>query len=990
MMYPAEKRRLRKNWRRSDDLGEYGMVPNYQETRDPLNVESLPATVAAMELDYAPDFADVGGRPAWLATPALVLTLLFVLRSLEAAFGWFASPLVVLSVIAIGLVVATLYVLRADYLRAAIAATSGPLAILVLHITNPFPAFLLFACGVLFTLRLCERFNWHFGTWLMADLFVPKDASQAWRSVWRPLPLYHRVAGGIKRWCGAWPRRTVGQGIRANSSRREMPERANFEQGFAVVVLALVLSFIVLVITPIAVLAGVFALCVFVVVVAAFAYTNIDRYRRQAGLQWQQVRRAFKCAAASWFSYNAAGIVAPGVFRSPAGGVVGRSRACGRTFALLAAGVVLLGSYFPILMVFTGPARWQAVNEKVAMARLGTSAPTIERTRSQLSPETREYASMLGDGERERYIDLVAQVAFKAEFLEARKKTLLPLATRPEVWPLLSARGMAVDFVPFGFALFLGVLFSLAVPPLVFVSVVVAVSGRAVLHHYRAFDAKPSPYLGRLPPWETITNRLRDSSDPLEAQHLWLGYSREADYPVLLHREILTEHVHILGGTGAGKTSRGITPLISQVIGPDSSVVVLDLKGDMALFEATRLGAAEFDLPFHWFTSQSGRSTYCFNPLLQSHLAGKTPLERSELCAKGLGLEYGDPYGRSHFSRANREMLLRLFEAAPETRSFRKLAERAEQLSGAVFRTKKQKEDAGDVLAVLSALGSIDALNITPDDDRLDSEARRAVLDNAIDMADVLTRPQVVYFKLPGALHSASHREVGKFALHSLLTAAAACPPDKRHRVYLFIDEFQELASEDLDVFFAQARSMNIAIIIANQTPSQLEKIGTHIIGAIMENTFFQQIFAVNDPAQRRLLQELSGETRYTMNSYALDDAGVRTTVRTELGPRLRVNDLIEMSARDEECWVHIKKNSGYSQFDGYPFRMFSEYHISKDEYERRLRTPWPDAGKHPGSIVMPLAGASDEKPKPRPSAPDPVGEGLDAIDMGEPDDGKP
>ncbi|MBU0717858.1 MAG: DUF87 domain-containing protein, partial [Planctomycetes bacterium] len=75
--------------------------------------------------------------------------------------------------------------------------------------------------------------------------------------------------------------------------------------------------------------------------------------------------------------------------------------------------------------------------------------------------------------------------------------------------------------------------------------------------------------------------------DLSERNHLLAGFNPENDYPILLSRGILREHAHIIGDTGSGKTALGITPLVAQLIGrPHTSVVIIDLKGDMALFEA--------------------------------------------------------------------------------------------------------------------------------------------------------------------------------------------------------------------------------------------------------------------------------------------------------------------------------------------------------------------------------------------------------------------
>ena len=47
----------------------------------------------------------------------------------------------------------------------------------------------------------------------------------------------------------------------------------------------------------------------------------------------------------------------------------------------------------------------------------------------------------------------------------------------------------------------------------------------------------------------------------------------------------------------------------------DDPVVIVDCKGDMALFNSTRDEAERAGRKFRWFTNRLGHSTYVFNPL---------------------------------------------------------------------------------------------------------------------------------------------------------------------------------------------------------------------------------------------------------------------------------------------------------------------------------------------------------------------------------------
>lgn len=1007
-LHPAHRRRLEEKLQRDDEeRGSMGMLrPNVSLTRDPLRREELPKE--RTELDYAPGFLDVGDRPWWLLTAFLLLVLVHAVRSTTLFGDWASSPFV-FGAIGLGGVLAAVFYLARRRTTAAVHALL--VALLVggaLATDNPFVPFLATAAALIAVAALAGTMQRHFGDWLAAYMFAPMPSRRVWAAFWRRHSFATHLLAAIQR-LGRAPLPSIPQAKSEEGRRaaaREAPECAAYDFGFLVVGAALLLALLVLALSPVPVIGGVFALLVFALVVGAYAFLSLRSYRFAHGLSWADIRQALRDARATWFSYQ--GARAPGVFWSPAGSAELRLSRTAWTYRALAASTILLASYFPVGLIAFGPGPWEQQNDRVVERRLGADKPTLESARAGLPAETIEFAATLEPLERRDYLDAAASLKFREERVRARASVGLDLARDPEAWPLLSAIGLTSDPVLHALALLFALALCLTVPYALFWTTALAIAGRAAVHHYRAYASREGDYVEPRSLWAAGVERLQNSNNELERRHLWMGMSRENEYPVLLDRELLGQHMHILGGTGSGKTSRGITPLMEQLVGPDCSTVVLDLKGDMALFESARLSAKRAGVPFKWFSSQSHRSTFIFNPFAQRHLHQFTNLERSEVFTKALGLDYGEGYGQSHFSRENRDVLLRCLERFPDVPSFAWLEHELARLPkdgiGTVFANKKQREDAGDLLAVIRSLARIEALNVSPRGappakdsegcdlfDPLTEEKCAELSEQAIDMGDVLAEPSVLYFHLPASLHSGSDREIGKFALHALLTAAAVAEGD-HPQVYVFIDEFQQIVSEDLDRFFEQARSMGISLILANQSPSQLSRVSAHMLSTIQANTYIQQVFAMNEPDQRRVLQELSGEAMYELSSTGTSSgaSGSSETFRTneDIGPRFRPNDIIEMSARDEECLITFKRNSGYTQFDGYPFRMYSEFHVTADIYKARLGAPWPAESNHPGTFTPPLepqievVPATPPRKSARPKKPQPKTETTDVSDI--------
>lgn len=177
--------------------------------------------------------------------------------------------------------------------------------------------------------------------------------------------------------------------------------------------------------------------------------------------------------------------------------------------------------------------------------------------------------------------------------------------------------------------------------------------------------------------WDRRIDRILHSRNPLERRHLYLGKSRNFGYPILLDRKLLNLHGWIHGGSGSRKTSLSFASLITQLIaaespsrldwlnargldaGERSSVVVLDLKGDLSLLWNCYQEAQTAGIPFKVFTNVVGQQSHVFNPLSVDHLAALTTTnQRCQTILQALSAEYGQGYGQSFYSAMNEIVLL--------------------------------------------------------------------------------------------------------------------------------------------------------------------------------------------------------------------------------------------------------------------------------------------------------------------------------------------
>lgn len=141
-------------------------------------------------------------------------------------------------------------------------------------------------------------------------------------------------------------------------------------------------------------------------------------------------------------------------------------------------------------------------------------------------------------------------------------------------------------------------------------------------------------------------------------------------------------------------------------------------------------------------------------------------------------------------------------------------------------------------------------------------------------LMDIFTSRKVVLINLnKGVLGAESARLLGSIitaSLHALTLRRAQIPPEKRHPVMIYIDEFSAYISvaEDFEESLAMARSLGVGYTLAHQTLSQLP---TSLKFAIEANCKNKIIFGLGMSDAREIARqttELSAEDLHTLPPY--------------------------------------------------------------------------------------------------------------------------
>ena len=356
-------------------------------------------------------------------------------------------------------------------------------------------------------------------------------------------------------------------------------------------------------------------------------------------------------------------------------------------------------------------------------------------------------------------------------------------------------------------------------------------------------------------------------------------------------------------------------------------LVILDLKGDAALFHTVREEARARSQPFKFFTTEKNAPTYRFNPFRGFDRESRTIAQLCQLILDALNLNHGKGYGRSYYTERSRNVLSATLHKYPDIYTFGDLHD---ALNNTIRGNpdNRARSDAFELLSVIEMLKEYKQLVTGPDEDVSTTEG-------VIFMPNVLKNREVAYFWLPAALESISVGEIAKLVLFNLRTAAQDWKrqnPDKPRRVILVIDELQRVAGENLQGILQDARSFGISAILANQSLKDLQSpTGFDLAPTIMTNTRVKFFFT---------------------------------------------------SPAEDECYVYVERGKGFTEARPYPQignPWLSDLAPEEFGYHTRLAWPYPlkeyekrDAAKLPGWDEVPggcWIKKEDEKNQQAPNA---------------------
>ena len=476
--------------------------------------------------------------------------------------------------------------------------------------------------------------------------------------------------------------------------------------------------------------------------------------------------------------------------------------------------------------------------------------------------------------------------------------------------------------------------------------------------------------------------RKGERFDPLEHEQILIGIRQDNMQPDWVPLRAFLSHGLILGRPGSGKTAL-LAAIVSQIIRSGAcTAVVVSSKSEPTLFQGIREECYYTGRRLRWATNRIGLESFAYNALSQSYIPWRSVNQRVQPLLKAFGLDYGERYGGSWFTSSMENFLNNLITYyGTSIYSFLDLARHCSDPNLYTNAEKKlgPKEDWSNSRHVHHEI--LRLAGWEPGQVKRSSKGYPpAVFENAIDVAELFSEPQVVFLHLTSIGEDITSRNLAKLMLYGsleiadIISTARQKGEDVRSNPVIFIfDEFAPLVSSTFLPALAQARSLGLGCLMGLQTLHQLSLGDKDYTDTFIAETCYKHLLSAPDIATQKYVVETSGEIEQLTASYRQDvpkglnaihpsllsprhasslpflDPEVHVQSRTV--PRLTVDDVMRYGAEKFSSLRSLAENFGESKDNGRWVPLHGGYHIDRATYERRDHEPFPQGT--PGTLLV-------------------------------------
>ena len=337
-------------------------------------------------------------------------------------------------------------------------------------------------------------------------------------------------------------------------------------------------------------------------------------------------------------------------------------------------------------------------------------------------------------------------------------------------------------------------------------------------------------------------------------------------------------HLYVIGATGAGKT-KFLEFLIAQdikqgngfgVIDPHGDLIE-DIKGILACRYRTRRDEREISERTILIDPTDPYHTVIFNPL--ERLANTSPAEQANELISCFRRIWADSWG-VRMEDLLRNALIALGEAGrtlPELPPF--LTQRAcrqeilQGVSHPIAWEYFQRFDAlTDRTQATWAQPVMNKINAFLSDDRI--RQMLSAPQSTFNLREIMDQGMILLIKLDKGKLKGAGDLLGSLLMAKLQMAAFSrsdIPQDRRRPFHLYIDEFQNYASDSFQIVLSEARKYGLSLTMVHQT---LAQIPNELRSLILGNAGIQVYFRINRQDAQLLAKEIFEYSGYEVKSF--------------------------------------------------------------------------------------------------------------------------
>ena len=345
--------------------------------------------------------------------------------------------------------------------------------------------------------------------------------------------------------------------------------------------------------------------------------------------------------------------------------------------------------------------------------------------------------------------------------------------------------------------------------------------------------------------------RFEDIPDTLNLGWYWSEKKQEHQMAKIAEKDRAT-HFYVIGATGSGKT-KFLEFLIQQDIEKGNGFGVIDPHGDLIEdikgFLACHKDENGLSERVILIDPTDTHSTVTFNPLEKlpnvsiSEQANELISAFRKIWADSWGVRMEDLMRNSLIALGEAELTLIELPQFLTRRDFREtvLEKVMHPMAREYFRRFNVLTDRGQITWIEPVMNKINAFF---SDERI--RQMFSSPQSSFNLRKIMDQRKMLLVKLDKGKLKDSADLLGSLLMAKIQMAAFSrsdLPRSKRTPFYLYIDEFQNFASESFQVVLSEARKYGLSLIMAHQTLSQIPD---ELRSLILGNTGIQVYFRVN------------------------------------------------------------------------------------------------------------------------------------------------